>query len=144
MFAQSRDDGITGPITVESRTARFDGGFIGGARALADSALAAMSPVLIPRLVQAASAVREATTLALPAGVLVVSPEDSRRIQVRGMGGSVVFAVSPVVFSDDSSQAAVYVEHLCGGLCGSGRVIWLVRTATSRWEERADIAVWFS
>lgn len=42
-------------------------------------------------------------------------------------GFRVVFFASAVGFNSDRSRAVVYIAHVCGGLCGQGAVVFVVK-----------------
>ena len=58
-------------------------------------------------------------------------------------GASGILTWSRVGFSADGTQALFYVSHRCGGLCGGGRYILMVKQA-SRWVIGTEIVVWVS
>jgi hypothetical protein len=59
-----------------------------------------------------------------------------------GRGG---FAeVSAVGFTPDSSSAALYVAYHCGGLCGYGSTITLVRDKAGQWRIQRIHQHWVS
>ena len=82
---------------------------------------------LIERLLSAAAEQVPATALGLPPNVRYVSDAEAQGL-IQGSTERVdVFSVSPIVYSEDGSQAAVYAEVSCGFLCASGGGFLLTR-----------------
>ena len=79
-----------------------------------------------------------------PAPVRLLPPTRARQLAAERLGGTMVLAVTPIVFSNDSSQALVYYDGHCGALCGAGYELWLVRSADGRWLLRQDMSHWRS
>jgi hypothetical protein len=50
---------------------------------------------------------------------------------------------SKLAFTPAHDQAVVYVSHSCGGLCGTGWLVWLRRSST-RWAIAAQSMLWIS
>jgi len=97
---------------------------------------------LAKRLEDLSRVPRAATTLSLPKGVRIVTEEESDRLQREGFGAQVVLAVSPVALSEDSSDALIYYELHCGGLCGHGAVAWFRRARDGGWHFQASRRYW--
>ena len=56
-----------------------------------------------------------------------------------------ILAFSPVVFSGNGNQAMVFAESQCGGRCGRGELVWLVRDQNKdEWQVRKAILLWIS
>jgi hypothetical protein len=55
-----------------------------------------------------------------------------------------LLGLSQVAFSADSSQALVYYEYVCGGLCGEGTALWLVRTSSGEWQVKQRVNFWIA
>lgn len=53
-------------------------------------------------------------------------------------------AFSPIGYSNDGSEALFYHEHYCGGLCGAGNVVWVVRDPNGQWKVRKTMNLWIS
>lgn len=53
-------------------------------------------------------------------------------------------ALSPIAFSDDESQALIYFERHCGGLCGEGELAWLWRDRPGHWQVLRLLRFWVS
>ena len=52
-------------------------------------------------------------------------------------------AVSDVLFANAETEALVYYEGHCGGLCGEGGYVWLHRdAATQQWAIRKKVISW--
>lgn len=81
---------------------------------------------------------------AFPAPVRPLSSESARRLAEARLGGTKVLAVTPVAFTDDSTQALVYYEVWCGRLCGGGYELWFVRGHDGRWRIRHEMTHWVS
>lgn len=126
------------PVWIEARSARYAPLGLGAwlpIRRQQDS----LPPGLVERLRAVAARPGDARRLPLPREVRIVSPTRSRQLQAQGHGGTVVYALSPVAFSADSTDALVYVERHCGALCGNGRAVWLVRASDGRWTVRGEV-----
>lgn len=100
---------------------------------------------------------RSSTTLPIIAPLRIVSDGELRTIFRGGpMDGWAEFyrrypkqrawyAFSPIAFSADSSQAYVYYEYHCGGLCGGGTGLWFIRArGDSIWSLRLRAPYWIS
>jgi hypothetical protein len=114
-------------------------------------------PSELPASLVAASAPRIATaTLPLPRPVRVLSAAEIRSLFREGPHAGweqfhrrfpdarLYLALSPVAFGADNSQALVYYEYYCGGLCGAGNAVWLTREPTGMWVVRKTIGFWVS
>lgn len=126
------EGGFAAPVYVEAGIARYVARL--PPRLRSDSILQDLSN----RLDAASRVPGKARQLGLPDVVRIVSARESRRLQARGLGGTVVIAVSPVVFSADQRRAMLYLERHCGPVCGDSRVVWLSRDATGRWIEEGS------
>lgn len=85
-------------------------------------------------------------------GVRVVSFGEARSILVNGdwdafyrqyPGSAGLAAVSRPVLSKDGTQALLYVEHRCDGMCGEGMLFLLQREATG-WRIAGTFGLWVS
>lgn len=54
------------------------------------------------------------------------------------------FQLTKPAFNADSTDALLYVDYHCGPLCGSGRLLHLVRDSTNVWRVRQNILFWIS
>lgn len=48
------------------------------------------------------------------------------------------------VFSPDRKHALIYVSHSCGGLCGTGWLVYLSRDASGHWQIASQQMLWIS
>jgi hypothetical protein len=101
---------------------------------------AALSPELFPQ------GTRFVTQAEVDSALVARGPSDDvwanfrRRFNAGGF-----LSVSDVVFSPDQSDALVYYEVRCGGLCGVGAYVWLSRDSSgSPWTIRRRIVSWVS
>ena len=76
--------------------------------------------------------------------VRLVGRQEGLRIAARGLGGAKVVFVTPVAFNKDQSEALVYYEIECGGLCGGGYTLWLKRNGSGAWLVRRQLMHWVS
>jgi hypothetical protein len=53
-------------------------------------------------------------------------------------------SMSPIVLSDDGRSALLYYEVHCGSLCGSGNLLWLMRTDDGQWQVKRSLLHWIS
>jgi hypothetical protein len=102
---------------------------------------------VVPSPLPARLSALSAAALAVPpqvfaAPVRLLSTASALRLAERRLGGTTILAVTPIAFTDDSSQALVYYDARCGGLCGGGYELWFVRAADGRWVLRQDLAHW--
>ncbi len=88
-----------------------------------------------------------------PLGVKVARPATIREI-FEGRGGWDAFyarfpgsrgfmEISIPVFSADARYALTYVEHGCGGKCGTGRLVYL-KSQNTEWRILNDQLIWVS
>lgn len=98
---------------------------------------------LIERLVAASSEQVASKTLALLPPVRYVSASEAVELTRRAGERVDVFAVSPIVYSDDGSKAAVFAEVFCGFLCASGGGFILTRR-TGHWLIHRQFWWWVS
>jgi hypothetical protein len=54
-----------------------------------------------------------------------------------------IFCLSPVGYDTKGTEALVYVEHICGGLCGSGE-LFVVAKENAHWRLKNQIRLWIS
>ncbi len=106
--------------------------------------------------VSGARVASEALSLPRPVQVLTRALRDSlfsptdlnvgwARFHERFPSQGQVLGFSPVVFSGDGNQAMVFAESRCGGRCGRGELIWLVRDQTNdEWRVRKAVLFWIS
>jgi hypothetical protein len=59
-----------------------------------------------------------------------------------GSRGFVAF--TDPVFSADRTHALVYVSHSCGGLCGTGWLVYLLRATDGHWRIASRRMLWIS
>lgn len=105
----------------------------------------AMVPPPLPARLSALSAGRAPVDVeAFPAPMHPLLTESVHRLAEARLGGTKVLAVTPVAFTDDSTQALVYYEVWCGRLCGGGYELWLVHGYDGRWHVRQEMAHWVS
>ena len=82
----------------------------------------------------------------------IVSPEDLDKHFMRGRGmwesfykeypkASGIVRLSPVGYNVEATEALVYIEHSCGGLCGAGYLVLLARQ-DGRWIVKDQITLW--
>jgi hypothetical protein len=112
-------------------------------------------PGLVAELVHRSATRLPSSHLALPNTARTITRTELREIFSSGPRGWDEFyrryprqrlwiALSPVVFSQDSTQALLYREYHCGGLCGRGDLMWLERRADSKWHVRKRLTYWIS
>jgi hypothetical protein len=65
-------------------------------------------------------------------------------LQMLATGNRGILGFSPVAFSPDTSQAFVYYTYHCGGLCGHGVALWLLRHPGGQWHVAKEILFWVS
>jgi hypothetical protein len=53
-------------------------------------------------------------------------------------------AFSPIGYSADRTNALFYHEHACGGLCGSGELVWVSRAPDGQWKVHKRLGLWIS
>lgn len=111
---------------------------------------------LPPKLEVASQTKLPSSALALPRPVRIVARVELDEIFASGPDGWREFyrryprqrswiLFSPIAFSVDSVHALVYYEYHCGGLCGGGDAVWLMRNAkTGRWFVRKRVMFWVS
>lgn len=111
---------------------------------------------LMARLDSLSRAPRPSGSLDIPRHVTIVSDSLLREIFSSGVrGGWEDFRrryprrdgcerLSPVAFSADSTEAMVYREVHCGGLCGDGTLYWLRRSSDGRWSVIGSLMFWVS
>jgi hypothetical protein len=68
--------------------------------------------------------------------VNLVPEATGRRLADEGLGGRVVYWLSPVVLSEDSTRALLYVVRLCGPLCGETSLEYFERGSAGNWVHR--------
>lgn len=96
-------------------------------------------------------------SLGLPATLRVLSPGELGAIFQRGPnegwaefrqrfpGPRAFYGFTPVAFNRDSTQAYLYYEYHCGGLCGGGDGVWLLRDRETRvWRLHRRVNYWIS
>jgi hypothetical protein len=113
-----------------------------GASFMFQRRLDSLPPGLSTRLALVSAAAKDARRLALPVWVRIADSTTSQRIQETGLGAAVVYSVSPIAFSEDSRNALVYRESLCGAVCGYGEVLWFARELDGTWHQRAHVILW--
>jgi hypothetical protein len=53
-------------------------------------------------------------------------------------------AFSPIGYSVDRTSALFYHEQGCGGLCGTGELVWVARSPDGQWKVKKQIGLWIS
>ena len=112
-------------------------------------------PPLVAELARRSATRLPSALLPLPPSTRTIPSDELRDIFSRGRDGWTEFyrryprqrswiTLSPVVFNPDSTQALLYREYHCGGLCGSGDLIWLQRRDDTRWRVRKFLNYWVS
>lgn len=99
---------------------------------------------LARRLEELSGFFRASKTLSLPAGVRIVTSEESAQLQQRSLAGGAILALSPVSLSGDSTDAVVYYETHCGGLCGRGALARFRRGPDGVWRFQTSYQFWVS
>ncbi len=66
-----------------------------------------------------------------------------KRFYERHPGSAGYFQATRAVVSGDGRQALIYVEHSCGGLCGSGD-LHLLRFRDGQWRVETSYMLWIS
>lgn len=66
-----------------------------------------------------------------------------KRFYERHPGSAGYFQATRAVVSGDGRQALIYVEHSCGGLCGSGD-LHLLRLHDGQWRAETSYTLWVS
>ena len=79
-----------------------------------------------------------------PAPARALPTESARSLAAARLGGTKAIAVTPVAFTDDSTQALVYYEVWCGRVCGGGYELWLVRGHDGHLCLRQEMTHWVS
>ena len=99
-----------------------------------------LSPELFPQ------GTRFVTQAEIDAAMVPRGPsEDAWALFRRRFNADGWLSVSDVVFAPDQSNALVYYEVRCGGLCGVGAYVWLSRmSGGSRWAIQRHIVSWVS
>jgi len=80
--------------------------------------------------------------LAVPPGIQRVTSSELENAQT----DLILFywAFAEPILSDNGSQALVFYERRCGGLCSGGGVVWLTQADDQSWTLRSDIGLWLS
>jgi len=71
------------------------------------------------------------------------NPDGMKELQKLYPGSYGFTNLSRIGFSKDSTQALVYVGNICGGLCGSGRLFFLVKES-GNWKIKLSATTWVS
>jgi hypothetical protein len=108
------------------------------------------------RRLEVVTLVREASSaLQLPRPLYLISNAELRAIFSSGVnGGWIEFArrfpqakrysaFSKIAYTSDTSMALTYYEYHCGGLCGGGDIVLLVREG-DRWRVKQILNLWIS
>lgn len=114
-------------------------------------------PAGLPAALESAGSFRQSSDqLPLPRPTRIVTRRELREIFSVGIdGGWKEFArryprqrnylqFSAVVLTAGYTDALVYYEYHCGGLCGGGEIVWLAPAGNGRWRVRKMIQRWVS
>ncbi len=72
-------------------------------------------------------------------------PSGARLIETPKISDIPTISLSRVFFSEDTLGALVVSEEVCGTLCATGQLIWLVRSSTTDpWRVQAALELWVS
>lgn len=114
-------------------------------------------PAGLPAALESASAFRQSSDqLPLPRPIRVVTRRELREIFAAGIDAGwkelarryprqrQYIQFSPAVFTSGYTDALVYYEYHCGGLCGGGEIVWLQPAGDGRWRVRKILQRWVS